>query len=81
MTVKDASVIVAADYPNKTIIECLDFPSFYAFAMVDKGLEGGLYLGGYYTVDKTSGTIGAFCPTDDLDALFAARKINLAELL
>lgn len=81
MIAKDASRIVSAHYPNKTVIECLEFPDFYAFAMVDKGREGELYLGGYYTVDKNNGAIGGFSPADDWDALDAAKKIELAELL
>ena len=81
MTVKDASRIVMAHRPNKTIIECLEFPNFYAFAMVDKGRENEWFLGGYYTVDKVDGTIDGFSPVDDVDALFAAKPIDLAELL
>ena len=81
MTVKDASGIITAYRPDKTIIECLEFPDFYAFAMVDKGREGELYLGGYYTVGKADGAIDSFSPVDDVDALLAAKQIDLAELL
>ena len=81
MTVKDASRIVTAHRPNKTIIECLEFPTFYAFAMVDKGRENELFLGGYYTVDKADGTIDGFSPADDWGALSTAKPIDLAELL
>ena len=81
MTAKDASRIVMALRPNKTIIECLEFPDFYAFAMVDKGREGEWYLGGYWTVGKADGAIGDLRPVDDWDALSVIRQIDLAELL
>ena len=80
MTAKEASEKLLAKHPDKVILECLEFPKFYAFALIEKSQVGQMVGGGYRTVDKNSGAIGGFSPTSDLDAFFAAKKINLKEI-
>ena len=80
MTVNEAARIIMTEYPDKAIVECLDFPAFFAFALVDKGREGELFGGGYDTVNKLDGTVGSFSPTDDLELFHRARKVKLRKV-
>lgn len=80
MTAKEANKILLAKYADKVVLECLEFPSFYAFSLVNKNQVGKTVGGGMYTVDKNTGALGRFSPTTDLDAFLAAKKINLAEI-
>ena len=52
MTANEAARILKEKYNDKSIIECLDFVDFYAFAIADKGKEDDDFAGGYYTVNK-----------------------------
>ena len=80
MTVKEAAQVILREYPDKSIVGCLDFPAFFAFALVDKGREGELFGGGYDTVNKADGTLGSFSPTDDLELFRKAKKIKLSKV-
>lgn len=75
MTVQNAYEIVKRKYPDMVAIECLDFPDFYAFGLVEKGREPEEVGGGYVTINKDSGKIGGFTPTQDFEAFFAAKEI------
>lgn len=77
MTIKDGTKIIVNKYPNMSIIECLDFPEFYAFAIVDKGKEDEGFGGGYITVNKTDGGISSFNPTMDLQLFMSAKPIDV----
>ena len=75
MTVQEAYEIVKIKYPDMVVIECLDFPVFYAFAFTEKGKEHEAMGGGYITINKDSGKIGSFSPPQDFEAFFAAQSI------
>lgn len=80
MTANEAARILTEKYNEKSIIECLDFADFYAFAIVDKGKEKEEFAGGYYTVNKKTSSISTFNPTDDLDAYLKAKIIDIDTL-
>ena len=80
MTAKEAYEIIKKENPGMVTIECLEFLDFYAFALTEKGREDEQIGGGYFTVNKTSGEIGAFNPTEDFDAFFAAKSIDIDTL-
>ncbi len=77
LTVKQALAHIKKAYSGKVVVECLEFPSFYAFALRDEGRENDEFAGGYDTVYKTTGEIGVFLPTEDLDAYMNAKTIEL----
>lgn len=77
MTANDAYEIIKKKYPKFSVVSCLEFPGFYAFALVPKGKEGEPIGGGYHTIDKRSGKQGAFNPIEDFDAFRAAKRIHL----
>lgn len=80
MTAKEAYVIIKKENPGMVTIECLEFLDFYAFGLTEKGKEDEQIGGGYITVNKTSGEIGGFNPTEDFDAFFAAKPIDIDTL-
>ena len=80
MNVKEAIKRVKTKYPKKVILQCLEFPAFYGFALVDEDLKDEFVTGGYTTVNKHTGVFGAFNPPEDFDAFFAAQRIDLSEL-
>ena len=75
MTVQNAYEIVKRKYPDMVAIECLDFSDFYAFGLAEKGRETEEVGGGYVTINKDSGELGGFTPTQDFEAFFAAKEI------
>lgn len=77
MTVKEAMQIIKNKYPDMSVIECLDFPDFYAFGLTEKGAEDEEVGGGYYTVEKDNGKLGVFSPTQDFDAFLSAKSIDI----
>lgn len=77
MTANDAYEVIKKANPKMSVVECLEFPEFYAFALVPKGKEGEPIGGGYDTVDKRTGELGAFNPIEDFGAFRAAKKICL----
>lgn len=81
MTIQEAYNKIKNNNPDKVIVECLEFVDFYAFALTDKGSEDEPAGGGYVTINKTSGEIGAFSPVQDFDAFFAAKKIDLTAII
>lgn len=80
MTASEAANILRKKYNDKSIVECLDFNDFYAFAMVDKGKENDDIAGGYDTVNKKTGGISVFNPTDDLEAYLSAKTIDISTI-
>lgn len=80
MTAKEAHGIIKKEYPGMVTIECLEFQSFYAFGLTEEGKEDEQIGGGYVTVDKTSGKTGTFNPTEDFDAFFEAKPIDVDTL-
>lgn len=77
MTAKEALEIIKGKYPDMSVIECLEFPDFYGFALTEKGEEDEPTGGGYITVSKEDGTISAFTPTMDLELFLSAKFIDL----
>ena len=73
MTAKEAYEIIKKEHSGMMVIECLEFPDFYAFGLIEKGKEDESFGGGYYTVNKIGGELNAFSPTQDLEAFFAAK--------
>lgn len=80
MTVQEAYKIIKKEYPEKVVVECLEFADFYAFALAEKGTEGQPRGGAYDTVDKVSGELDGFNPITDFDAFFSAKKIPIDTL-
>ena len=80
MTANEAARILREKFNDKSIIECLDFADFYAFAIVDKGKEDDDFAGGYYTVNKRTSSISTFNPTDDLETYLSAKSIDINTL-
>lgn len=80
MTAKEAYGIIKKEYPGMVAIECLEFKSFYAFGLTEEGKENEQIGGGYTTVNKTSGKIGAFNPTEDFEAFLRADPIDVDAL-
>lgn len=76
MSVKDAMQIIEKEYPDMSIVECLEFPEFYGFALTEKGRENEPFGGGYVTVSKTNGDVSIFIPTDDLQLFMSAKPIE-----
>ena len=79
VTAKEAYKIIKKKYPDKVVVECLEFNNFYAFALADKGTENEPFGGGYDTVDKNTGKIDVFSPMEDFEAFFTAKKIKIIE--
>ena len=77
MTFDEALKIIKNEYKDKSIIECLEFDEFYAFAIVEPGQEEEDIGGGYTTVIKSDGKISTFNPIRDLKALAKAKRIEL----
>ena len=80
MTVQEAYEIVKDKYQGMVAVDCLEFPDFYAFGLTEKGREDEPVGGGYVTVNKQSGVLGGFSPTQDFDAFFAAKPIDAEAL-
>ena len=78
MTAKEAYKIIKQAYAEMVVIECLEFPDFYAFGLTEKGKENESVVGGYFTVAKDSGKLGGFNPTSDFEAFFAAKSIDVS---
>lgn len=77
MTAKEAKTIVENKYPNQTVVECLDFSDFFAFALAEKGKENEDFGGGYITLNKETKKLGSFNPTEDLDSFVKAKSIEV----
>ena len=80
MTIQKAYETIKHNYPDKVVVECLEFADFFAFALTDKGVENESAGGGYDTINKTSGAIGTFSPVQDLEAFIAAKQIDVSTL-
>ena len=72
--------IIKKENPGMVAVGCLEFADFYAFALTEKGRENEPIGGGYDTVNKVSGALGGFTPTQDFDAFFAAKEIPIGTL-
>lgn len=81
MTAKEAHDIIKKQYPNMTSIECLEFADFFAFALVETGRENESIATAYNTVDKNTSALSVFNPIEDFDSYFAAKSIDLEELI
>ena len=81
MTAKEAYAIIRRENSDKVLMSCLEFKDFYGFCLVPKGMEENEQLGGVGldTVNKTTGEIGYFYPTQDLKAFREAKRIDLNE--
>ena len=76
MKVKDAyNIIKAKNNSDKELVECLEFDGFFAFAFAEKSKINETVGGGYDTVDKKSGQISVFNPTENLELFISAKKI------
>lgn len=80
MTAKEAMQIIKSKYTDMSVIECLDFPDFFAFGLTVKGAEGEDVGGGYFTVAKNSGKLGEFTPMQDFEAFLTAKQIDINTL-
>lgn len=80
MTVREAYQLVIETHPGKVAVVCLDFPDFYAFGLKEQRKEKEPIGGGYTTVNKLSGELGGFVPTEDFEAFFAAKRIDIKTL-
>ncbi len=80
MTAKEAMQIVKSKYTDMSVIECFDFPDFYAFGMTEKRAEHGLVAGGCFTVSKTTGKLGTISPVLDYEAFLKAKPIDINTL-
>lgn len=77
MLFKDALKTIKDAFPQIEIIECLEFPEFYAFALIDKGKEKEDVGGGYNTVSKRDGSLSTFAPTMDIHLFMSAKSVDL----
>ena len=75
MNIKDAYEIIKKYNKGKRLVECLEFDDFYAFAFCER--DDNLLGGGYDTVDKMTGKISFFNPTENLNDLFRAKLISV----
>ena len=80
MTAKKAYEIIKTKYPDLVVIECMEFPEFYAFALTEKGKEDELVSGGYNTVNKTTGEMGGINPIHNFEAFSTAKEIPISTL-
>lgn len=80
MTIQKAYETIKHNYPDKVVVECLEFADFFAFALTDKGAENESAGGGYNIINKDSGEIGTFSPVQDLEAFFAAKRLDVRTL-
>ena len=76
MIAKEVYEIIKKEYPGLKVIECLEFPDFYAFGLTEQGKEDEAFGGGYHIINKTSGELNTFTPTQDFEAFFAAKIID-----
>lgn len=79
MTPKEAYLILKKT-TTRVAKACREFPEFYAFFMVEKEHFDEDYVGGFDTVNKTTGKIDAFSPVEDFDAYFKSKPIDIKEL-
>lgn len=81
MEVREAYNIMKSEYPNKKLIECLEFDDFFAFCLVDRTVQDGDLIGGAYdTVDRKTGGISSFNPIQNLAAFMEAKIIDISTL-
>ena len=80
MTAKEASQILKSKYKDMSIVEYLNFVDFFAFALIANGKETESFAGGYDTVDKKTGSISTFNPTEDMASYMSADSIDINTL-
>ena len=83
MTVTEAIKIIQQENPKHKVLECLEFSTFYAFGLVPPGYDTDqhdAYGGAYDTVDKATGKVSVFMPTDNLEAYRQAKTIDIRNL-
>lgn len=80
MNVKEACEKLKTLPGRVHLLECLDFEDFWAFLFVDrKAAEDDMVGGAYDTVNKTTGEISVFNPTDNLAAFMASEPLPLEQ--
>lgn len=79
MKVKEAYKIIKPKYADKKLLECLEFNNFFAFLFAENDEE--TVGGGYDTVDKRTGNVSTFNPTEDFDSFFKAKQIPTQNLI
>ncbi len=77
LSAKEALNIVQNAKPECKAIECLEFKDFYAFFMVPKTYNEQDVAGAYDTVNKNTGLLATFHPTENLDLYMSAKVIEL----
>lgn len=78
----EAYYTVKEALPNRNyLIECLDFGEFYGFAFSEEKLpQNEMFGSGYDCIDKNTGEIFSFVPTQNLKLFRKAKTINLSNL-
>ena len=81
MLIEEALKIIKNNFPEMEIIECLEFPEFYAFAIIGKGAEHRDFGGGYNTVSKRDGSLSTFTPTADIQLFMSAKSVDFTNII
>lgn len=76
MKVQDAYKSVEKLKPECKLLECLEFDDFYAFFMVPKSYTEDDIAGAYDTVNKKTGLLGTFNPTENLDLYMSGKVVE-----
>lgn len=77
MKVQDAYELVKKLKPDCRLLECLEFEDFFAFFMVPRSYIDEGVVGAYDTVNKKSGLLGSFNPTENLSVYLSGKVIEL----
>lgn len=67
MTAGKALTILKLQYPDKTLLQYVDYGDRYIFIAVPKGQEDSNWLDGFYAVRKSNGRIEGFQPLAEPD--------------
>ena len=81
MRVQDAYALVEKLKPECKLLECLEFDDFYAFFMVPRSYLDDGVAGSYYTVNKKTGLLGMFNPTENLSLYMSGEVIEVEAVI
>lgn len=77
LSVQDAYSVIEKIKPDCKLLECLEFEDFYAYFMVPKTYNGDGVAGAYDTVNKKTGLVSSFVPTENLKLYMSGKVVEL----
>lgn len=80
MSVQEAYNIIKKS-TQKVVVSCIETDEFFGFAMIEEENKNESFGGGYLTVNKSNGEIGAFTPAQDIQLYIRAKQIDIAVLV